>query len=48
MPSNLGVVAKAHAQPQKIGDYQAGELTNSIRFICSYLMMLNKKLRTGL
>lgn len=26
MPSNLGVVSKAHAVPQKIGDYQAGEL----------------------
>ena len=25
MPSNLGVIAKAHTQPCKIGDYQSGE-----------------------
>jgi len=26
MPSNLGVIAKAHVQPSKIGDYSSGEL----------------------
>ena len=44
MPSNLGVVAKAHAQPQKIGDYQAGELPTVLDlYVLSY--DANKKLR---
>ena len=45
MPANLGVIAKAHAQPQKIGDYQAGELPTVLDlYILSY--NINKKLRT--
>ena len=37
MPSNLGVIAKAHAQPQKIGDYQSGELPSVLDlYILSY------------
>jgi len=37
MPSNLGVIAKAHAQPQKIGDYQPGELPSVLDlYILSY------------
>ena len=44
MPSNLGVIAKAHAQPQKIGDYQAGELPTVLDlYVLSY--DANKKLR---
>ena len=46
MPSNLGVVSKAHAVPQKIGDYQAGELPTVLDlYILSY--DANKKLRTA-
>ena len=46
MPSNLGVIAKAHAQPQKIGDYQAGELPTVLDlYILSY--DINKKLRNA-
>ena len=46
MPSNLGVIAKAHAQPQKIGDYQAGELPTVLDlYILSY--DIDKKLRTA-
>ena len=46
MPSNLGVIAKAHAQPQKIGDYQAGELPTVLDlYILSY--NIDKKLRTA-
>ena len=46
MPSNLGVIAKAHAQPQKIGDYQAGELPTVLDlYILSY--NINKQLRTA-
>ena len=46
MPSNLGVIAKAHAEPQKIGDYQAGELPT---VLCLYILSydINKKLRTA-
>jgi len=37
MPSNLGVIAKAHAQPQKIGDYQSGELPSVLDlYVLSY------------
>ena len=46
MPANLGVIAKAHAQPQKIGDYQAGELPTVLDlFILSY--NIDKQLRTA-
>ena len=46
MPANLGVIAKAHAQPQKIGDYQAGELPTVLDlYILSY--DIDKKLRTA-
>ena len=46
MPANLGVIAKAHAQPQKIGDYQAGELPTVLDlYILSY--NINKQLRTA-
>ena len=46
MPSNLGVIAKAHAQPCKIGDYQAGELPTVLDlYILSY--DINKKLRNA-
>tara|TARA_Y100000592_G_scaffold58890_1_gene92236 strand:+ start:581 stop:2443 length:1863 start_codon:yes stop_codon:yes gene_type:complete len=46
MPANLGVIAKAHAEPQKIGDYQAGELPT---VLCLYILSydINKKLRTA-
>ncbi len=37
MPSNLGVIAKAHAEPQKIGDYSSGELPSVLDlYILSY------------
>ena len=37
MPSNLGVIAKAHTQPCKIGDYQSGELPSVLDlYILSY------------
>ncbi len=46
MPANLGVIAKAHAQPQKIGDYQAGELPTILDlYILSY--NVDKQLRTA-
>ena len=46
MPANLGVIAKAHAEPQKIGDYQAGELPTVLDlYILSY--NINKNLRTA-
>jgi len=46
MPANLGVIAKAHAQPQKIGDYSAGELPTVLDlYILSY--DIDKKLRTA-
>ena len=46
MPSNLGVIAKAHAQPQKIGDYQAGELPTVLDlYVLSY--NINKQLRSA-
>ena len=44
MPSNLGVIAKAHTQPCKIGDYQSGELPSVLDlYILSYNE--NKNLR---
>ena len=44
MPSNLGVVAKAHAIPAKIGEYQPGELPTILDlYVLSYDS--NKKLR---
>ena len=46
MPSNLGVIAKAHAQPQKIGDYSSGELPSVLDlYILSYDE--NKNLRVA-
>ena len=46
MPSNLGTIAKAHAQPQKIGDYQSGELPSVLDlYILSYNS--SKQLRTA-
>ena len=46
MPSNLGVIAKAHAQPQKIGDYQSGELPSVLDlYVLSYNS--NTQLRTA-
>ena len=44
MPSNLGVIAKAHTQPQKIGEYQSGELPS---VLCLYILSYdaNKNLR---
>ena len=46
MPSNLGVIAKAHAQPQKIGDYSSGELPSVLDlYVLSY--NINKNLRTA-
>jgi hypothetical protein len=46
MPSNLGVIAKAHVQPQKIGDYQSGELPSVLDlYVLSY--NINKQLRTA-
>jgi hypothetical protein len=46
MPSNLGVIAKAHAQPQKIGDYQSGELPSVLDlYVLSFNS--NKQLRTA-
>tara|TARA_R110000744_G_scaffold256363_1_gene371854 strand:+ start:192 stop:2054 length:1863 start_codon:yes stop_codon:yes gene_type:complete len=46
MPSNLGVIAKAHAQPQKIGDYQAGELPTVLDlYVLSY--NIDKQLRSA-
>ena len=46
MPSNLGVIAKAHAQPQKIGDYSSGELPSVLDlYILSYNS--DRQLRTA-
>ncbi len=46
MPSNLGVIAKAHTQPCKIGDYDPGELPSVLDlYILSY--DANKNLRTA-
>lgn len=46
MPSNLGVVSKAHAVPQKIGDYQAGELPTVLDlYVLSF--DVNNKLRVA-
>jgi hypothetical protein len=46
MPSKLGTIAKAHAQPQKIGDYQSGELPSVLDlYILSFNS--NKQLRTA-
>ena len=46
MPSNLGVIAKAHVQPQKIGDYQSGELPSVLDlYVLSY--NINKNLRNA-
>ena len=46
MPSNLGVIAKAHAQPQKIGDYSSGDLPS---VLCLYILSYNsdKQLRNA-
>jgi len=44
MPANLGTVAKAHATPSKIGEYQIGELPSVLdMYILSYNS--DKKLR---
>ena len=46
MPSNLGVVAKAHVQPNKVGEYEAGTLPSVLDlYILTY--DINKKLRTA-
>ena len=46
MPSNLGVIAKAHVQPQKVGDSQVGDLPSSLDlYVLSYNN--NKQLRTA-
>ena len=46
MPSNLGVIAKAHAQPQKIGNYSSGELPSVLDlYILTY--NANRQLRTA-
>ena len=46
LPSNLGVVAKAYAEPVKIAEYQPGELPTILDlYILSYDS--NKKLRTA-
>jgi|TARA_R110000787_G_scaffold716_13_gene2591 hypothetical protein len=46
MPSSLGVIAKAHAQPQKIGDYSSGELPSVLDlYVLSY--NADKQLRTA-
>ena len=46
MPSNLGVISKAHAQPSKIGEYQPGELPTILDlYVLSY--DINKNLRTA-
>jgi hypothetical protein len=44
MPSNLGAIAKAYAEPSKIGEYQSGELPTILDlYILSY--DISKKLR---
>lgn len=46
MPANLGVIAKAHAQPQKIGNYSSGELPSVLDlYVLSY--DINRNLRTA-
>ena len=46
MPSNLGVIAKAHAIPAKISEYQPGELPTVLdMYVLSY--DVNKNLRTA-
>jgi hypothetical protein len=46
MPSNLGVIAKAHTQPCKIGNYDPGELPSVLDlYILSY--DANKNLRSA-
>jgi len=46
MPSNLGVVAKAHVQPNKVGEYEAGTLPAVLDlYVLTY--DINKKLRTA-
>jgi hypothetical protein len=46
MPSNLGVISKAYAQPSKIGEYQPGELPTILDlYVLSY--DINKNLRTA-
>ena len=46
MPSNLGVVAKAHVQPCKVGEYEAGTLPSVLDlYILTY--DINKKLRSA-
>ena len=46
MPANLGTIAKAHAQPQKIGNYSSGELPSVLDlYILSY--DINRNLRTA-
>ena len=46
MPANLGVIAKAHAEPHKIGDYQSGELPSVLDlYVLSY--DINRNLRTA-
>jgi hypothetical protein len=46
MPSNLGAIAKAYAEPSKIGEYQSGELPTILDlYILSY--DISKKLRTA-
>ena len=46
LPANLGVIAKAHAQPQKIGDYSSGELPSVLDL---YVLSVdsNRNLRTA-
>ena len=44
MPSNLGVIAKAHVQPNKVGEYEAGTLPSVLDlYVLTY--DINKKLR---
>ena len=46
MPANLGTIAKAHAESQKIGDYQSGELPSVLDlYILTY--DINRHLRTA-
>jgi hypothetical protein len=46
MPSNLGVVAKAHVQPCKVGEYEAGTLPSVLDlYVLTY--DINKKLRAA-
>ena len=46
MPSNLGVIAKAHVQPNKVGEYEAGTLPSVLDlYVLTY--DINKKLRNA-